>query len=229
LLGVRSNDQLKPPTWNDLGRVEREGYHIDKLVLRTDTSVLPALTFHPPEPRAGAYLYLHEEGKLVDGAPGGEIETLVKEGYVVVAVDLRCCGELASDKPDKSLGQWKTYYVAYLLGKPLVGLQVEDVLAAAHFVAYYETKNPREVHVVGVGQAGLAALHAAALRPELFTSLTLRDVPRDWSSVVQQTAPAGQLTGTVHGALAVYDLPDLVRLAGGDKVRYVEPDGGAEN
>lgn len=229
LLGVRQNDQLQPPTWTDLGRVQRDGYHIDKLVLRTETSVLPALTFHPPEPRAAAYLYLHEEGKLADGAPGGEIEKLVREGSVVVAVDLRGCGETASDKLDRTLGRWKTYYLAYLLGKPLVGLQVEDALAAAHFVAYYETKDPREVHVVGVGQAGLAALHAAALRPELITSVTLRNVPRDWSTVVRQTAPLGHLTGTVHGALAVYDLPDLVRLAGVDKVRYVESDRGTEN
>jgi cephalosporin-C deacetylase-like acetyl esterase len=222
LLGVRPNDQLPKPTWDDIGRVQRDGYHIDKLVLHTDTSALPALTYHPPEPRAGAYLYLHEDGKLADGAPGGEIEKLVQEGYVVVAVDLRGCGETASDKPDKVLGNWKTYYLAYLLGKPLVGLQVEDALAAAHFVAYYETKQPREVHLVGVGEAGLAALHAAALRPELFTSVRLRNVPRDWASVVRESAPTGRLTGAVHGALEVYDLPDLARLAGADKVQYAE-------
>ncbi len=222
LLGVRPNDQLPKPTWDDIGRVQRDGYHIDKLVLHTDTSTLPALTYHPPEPRAGAYLYLHEDGKLADGAPGGAIEELVQDGYVVVAVDLRGCGETASAKPDKVLGNWKTFYLAYLLGKPLVGLQVEDALAAAHFVAYYETKQPREVHLVGVGEAGLAALHAAALRPELFTSVTLRNVRRDWASVVRQSAPTGQLTGAVHGALELYDLPDLVRLSGADKVQYAE-------
>ena len=93
---------------------------------------------------------------------------------------------------------------------------------SAHFVAYYETKQPREVHVVGVGEAGLAALHAAALRPELFTSITLRNVPRDWASVVREAAPTGRLTGAVHGAPELYDLPDLARLAGADKVRYAD-------
>ncbi|MEO1997854.1 MAG: alpha/beta fold hydrolase, partial [Planctomycetaceae bacterium] len=102
------------------------------------------------------------------------------------------------------------------------GLRVEDALAAADFVAYYQKKrsNPRKVHLVGVGQAGLVALHAAALHPELFTSVTLRNTPRDWSSVVRQNTPAGQLDSTVHGALRVYDLPDLVQLAGPDKVRF---------
>ena len=87
---------------------------------------------------------------------------------------------------------------------------------------YYQKKkdDPRRVHLVGVGQAGIVALHAAALNPRLFASVTLRDTPRDWSSVVGQPIPAGQLDSAVHGALEVYDLPDLVRLAGEDKVRY---------
>ena len=76
------------------------------------------------------------------------------------------------------------------------------------------------MHLAGVGQSGIIALHAAALNPELFASVTLRDTPRDWSSIVQQPVPAGQLDSTVHGALEVYDLPDLVRLAGREKVRY---------
>jgi pimeloyl-ACP methyl ester carboxylesterase len=101
-------------------------------------------------------------------------------------------------------------------------MRVEDTLAAADFVAYYQKKrnDPREVHLVGVGQAGIVALHAAALHPELFASVTLRDTPRDWASIVRQKIPAGQLDSTVHSALELYDLPDLVRLAGEDKVRF---------
>jgi pimeloyl-ACP methyl ester carboxylesterase len=58
--------------------------------------------------------------------------------------------------------------LGYLLGKPLLGMRVEDALAAADFVAYYQKKrdNPRKVHLVGVGRAGIVALHAAALHPE---------------------------------------------------------------
>ena len=58
--------------------------------------------------------------------------------------------------------------------------------------------------------------------PDLFASVTLRNTPRSWSSLVAEKRPAGQLDSTVHGALEVYDLPDLVRLVGEDKVRIVE-------
>ena len=223
LLGVRANDKLPAPKWEDKGRVPGEQYHIDKLVLRTDSGIpLPGLTFHPPSPDDDAYLYLHDDGKLGDSGPGGRIEELVNDGYAVVSIDLRGQGETGSGKRDAVLSDWKTYYLGYLLGKSLMGKRVEDALAAGNFVAYYQKKkdDPRRVHLVGVGQAGIVALHAAALNPKLFASVTLRDTPRDWTSVVGQSIPAGQLDSTVHGALEVYDLPDLVRLAGEEKVRY---------
>jgi len=223
--GVRPDDQLAAPTWNKVGRVEREGCHIEKLVLRTGAGVpLPALTFHPEKPNGAACLYLHDDGKAADAAVGGAIENRVKDGTLVVSVDLRGQGETRSGRSNEQLGDWKTYYLAYLLGKSLTGMRVEDAFAARYFACVYQGQEsePRQVHLVGVGQAGIVALHAAALRPELFTSVTLRDTPHDWASVVRQTNPAGQLDCTIHGALEVYDLPDLVRLAGEDKVSYEE-------
>ncbi|MFO1096142.1 MAG: hypothetical protein U0992_22975, partial [Planctomycetaceae bacterium] len=55
LLGIAPLSELPTPTGVDLGRIQRATYHIDRLVLKTPTSVLPGLTFHPKEPRAGAY------------------------------------------------------------------------------------------------------------------------------------------------------------------------------
>jgi len=209
-VGVRPLSEITPPQMTEAGRVDRADYHIDKLVLETDSGVpLAGLTFHPQKPQRDAYLYLHDGGKTADGAPGGPIEKLVKEGYVVVAIDLRGTGETEARRQDKLLGDAKTYYLAYLLGQTLVGLHTEDALAAGKFVAHYKTKNPRRVHLVGVGRAGIAALHAAALEPDVFASVTIRDSLEAWSPIVAKQVPQGLLTTTVHGALRIYDLPDL--------------------
>jgi len=218
-------DKPAVPKWEEVGRVQRDGYHIDKLVLKPDAAVpLPALTFHPPSPHDDAYLYLHDRGKLGDAATGGAIEALVEDGYAVVAVDLRGQGETAERDRDELLGDWKTYYLGYLLEKPLVGLRVEDTLAAAEFIATYKKDKGerRAVHLVGVGQSGIVALHAAALYPDLFASITLKNTPRDWASVVRQPVPEGQLDSTVHGALRLYDLPNLVQLIGEKKVTHAD-------
>ncbi len=224
LLGIPAAD-IKPPEWEDRGRVQRDGYHIDKVVLRSDAPIpLTALTFHPPEPTDDAYLYLHDDGKLGDSEVGGRIEKLVDQGFAVVSVDLRGQGETSAGKRDVTLTDWKTYYLAYLLGQPLLAGRVNDAMSAADFVAYYQKKrdNPRKVHLVGVGQAGIVALHAAAINPQLFASVTVRNTPPSWASVVGQSSPIGQLDSTVHGALKTYDLPDLVGVIGETKVKFAD-------
>lgn len=221
--GMRPDDQLAVPTWNQVGHVEREGYHIEKLILRTDSGVpLPALAFHPDKPNGAACLYLHDDGKAADADTGDTIEKLVKDGRLVVSMDLRGQGETRSGRRNEQLGDWKTYFLAYLLGKSLIGMRVEDAFAGAQLASRYQSKKnaPRPVHIIGAGRTGIVALHAAALRPELFASVTLRDTPCDWASVVPQANPAGYLDTTIHGALELHDLPDLVRLAGEDSVTY---------
>lgn len=56
------------------------------------------------------------------------------------------------------------------------------------------------------------ALSGKALEPEPFASLTLRRTLVSWASVVETPMAGNQLSLTVHGALAIYDLPDLMRL-----------------
>jgi cephalosporin-C deacetylase-like acetyl esterase len=223
LIGAPVPKKIAEPRMEDLGKVDRDGYHIDKFVLYPEHGVpLPGLTYHPPQPANEAYLYLHDSGKTGDGEPGGPIEKLVKEGHVVVAVDLRGVGETGPAKVDTLLGNSRTYFLAYLLGQSFVGLHTEDILTARSFVTNYKTKTPRPVHLIAVGNQSVAALHSAALAPDAFASVTLKSPLKAWSPVVKQSAPAGLLTTTVHGALRTYDLPDLVRAIGPEKLKIEE-------
>lgn len=217
VLKLRPANLRKPPVMEDRGRVNRPHYHIDRLVLKTDQGhLIPGLTWHPPVPSDDAYLYLHDAGKTGAGQPDGAIEKLVNEGFAVVSVDLRNQGELAGtgSKPSALLTDWKTFSLAYLLGDSLLAYRVEDVLNAADFVAYYQKprEKPRRVHLVAEGQTGLAALHASALQPELFASVTLKNSTSDWTKVTGSSSPLGQLEYTVHGVLRHWDLPDLEAL-----------------
>ncbi|MCC6511720.1 MAG: acetylxylan esterase [Pirellulaceae bacterium] len=215
--GVRAADTLPKPTSNRAGKVERKDYHIDKLVIHVDGPhvPLPALTFHPKDPSEAAYLYLHDGGKAADGAEGGPIEKIVQDGYVVVSVDLSGQGETADGKPDASLGDWKSFYMAYLMGQSTVGRHTEDILAAADWVANYQSKQPREVHLIANGRTCVAALHAAALNPTRFTTVKLNGAPESWTTIAGSAKEAHWLTATVHGALRSYDLPDLMQVIAG--------------
>lgn len=212
VLQLRATSARQPPIMEDRGRVNRPQYHIDRLVLKTDKGhMIPGLTWHPRVPSDEAYLYLHDGGKT---AAAAAIEDLVGQGFAVVSVDLRGQGELQTEKSSPLLTDWKTYYLAYLLGESILSHRVEDVLNSADFVAFYQKTRdqPRKVHLVAEGQTAMAALHAAALQPERFASVTLKNAPTDWTSIAGSSNPAGQLEYTVHGVLRHWDLPDLEKL-----------------
>jgi dienelactone hydrolase len=219
LAGIRAPEAFTKTRSNKAGKVQRDGYHIDKLVMHTDAKVpLPALTYHPEDPSESAYLYLHDGGKAAHGLVGGKIEELVKQGFVVVSIDLRGQGETSAGKVDDLLGDWRTYFMAYLMGQSVVGAHAEDILAAGEWIANYQSKTPREVHLIAVGATSVAAIHAAAVAPQRFESVTLHDGPDNWTDIAQSVKQARWLTTTVHGALEYYDLPDLIRVIGVDRV-----------
>jgi dienelactone hydrolase len=227
--GVRPLDQLPQPKEQAAGNVERQGYRIHKFTLEPEAGItLPALLFEPPKADGNAYLYLHEKGKQADAAPGGPIEQLVIQGHLVLAVDLRGLGETEEKARKWYSGAFGSvagdFYDAYLLGRSLVGMWTEDALVCAKFLASHETKGaPRKVHLIGVGTAGIPALHAAALEPQWFASLTLRRTLPSWASILRDPTAKDHLITAVHGALKVYDLPDLVTAFGKEKVAIEEP------
>ncbi len=231
IVGIRNLEDLPEPQCEKTGTLKREGYRIDKLILRPEPGVmLPALAFVPQEASGEATLYLDEDGKQADAVAGGPIEELVKKGHVVLAVDLRGLGETGGAGSSKRgisyhVGpQWKDFYLAYLLGTSYLAMRAEDVMVSARFLAKYEAgERPNRVHLVSIGRTGPAALHAAALEPERFASVKLRNGLVSWSNVVRTPMAVNQFENAVHGALKVYDLPDLLGTLPGEKVTFAEP------
>jgi pimeloyl-ACP methyl ester carboxylesterase len=215
MIGASLPDELPQARPRVVGTVERDGYRIEKVVLETGADVsLPALLFVPAKPSVAPVLYLHGEGKQVDAAPAGPIEQLVKQGSLVLAVDLRGLGETAPGPKNELLGAaWKEFYLAYLLGQSMVGLRTDDVLAAARYLAEFESNGrPQQVRLIGIGEAAVPALHAVALKPQRFAAVRLDGPLPSWTESLSTSEPAGQLIHAVHGVLGVYDLPDLVSL-----------------
>ena len=228
IAGIRSLDQLPTPKVENAGTVQREGYRIEKLMLKPEEGIcLAALKFVPAETKPGpAVLYVHENGKAADTNTGGAIEGLVKAGRIVLAVDLRGTGETQQTEPAwaaKFGPNLREVLVAYLLDRSYVGMRAEDVLICArHAAAQASSAETGGVDLVAVGNVGVPALHAAALEPQLFTSVRLVRSLASWSGVLHSRITRDQLVNVVHGALRVYDLPDLAATLG-DRLTIEQP------
>jgi cephalosporin-C deacetylase-like acetyl esterase len=231
IAGIRRTALLPQVTVGHTSSVKREGYELRKLTLSHESGILlPTLVLLPVKRNGETVLYVDGEGKHKAMAPGGEFEQLARSGTMVVAVDLRGVGEMRDritivTKGMPPRADWQASFLAYVMEKSFVGMWTEDVLAVARWLRTYETDEERNrIRVVGVGHAGPAVLHAAALERELFAEVELRQALDSWASVVGDRRGCGaMLINTVHGALQVYDLPDLRRVIGPKKLKVVDP------
>jgi hypothetical protein len=111
-----------------------------------------------------------------------------------------------------------------MLDRSYLTMRTEDVMASARFLAGYEAgQEPNRVHLMSIGLVGPAALHAAALEPQLFGSITLKSCLVSWSNAVRTPRARNQFASAVHGALRTYDLPDLAATLPSDKLTVSEP------
>ncbi len=233
LARIRPLAELPPFTVTTGATLERGPVRIEKLTLRNaEGTVLPALLFRPAKPSTGFRLYLHGDGKAAEAGPGGRPEALAQAGETVLAVDLRGLGEMQRGKRATGFAalqepNWKTATLACLLGHSLVGLRTEDILACARF-ASAQWNEGRPVHLTGRGEAGVPALHAAALDPQVFAGIRLERTLRSWADVATTPRTRNQQVNTVHGALRFYDLPDLVSTVPVSKLVLHEPVDAAE-
>ena len=213
MAGIRNLEELPKPTIQKSKVVDRQDYQVTEVVLETEDGIrLYARMFSPKETQPqGATLYLHENGGAADAFPGGPIEELVKQGRVVLAVDLRGMGEKLE------------VFSAYVLGLSYVGMRAEDILVCARWLADNEAAQGRErVCLIAAGSVGVPALHAAALEPGLFRSVKLTRSLISWSNVIELKRSHDQLINAVQGALTAYDLDNLAETLG-DKLTIDQP------
>jgi dienelactone hydrolase len=195
------------------GRYQREGYSVEMHALHGEGEyIIPLLLFIPNSgSKFSSVIYLNPKGKITDASPGGEIENLVKKGYIVAAPDVLGIGETAGS------GR-----VAMLIGRSVVGIQAGDVVRVAKFLKTRSEVNSEKIAGLAIDEMGPTLLHAAAFYPAI-QSISLVGSPISWSSMVMNKFYDPVFFGNaVAGALTGYDLPDLIGAISPRKVILVD-------
>lgn len=182
-------------------------------------------TEKPAKENGQTIVYAPEDGVAGIGRDVEPLKSWLQDGFTVTMVDLTGLGATQPAQERHWSGELfgpgvRQFFLAYLNGRSIVGIRTEDLLAIGDYLRKQNPASPLHLHARGA--TAIPALHAAALRPDQFASLTLENCVPTWHDVVNTPVPENQLVNTVHGALAVYDLPDLVELAGGaDRVKLI--------
>ncbi|HVZ64512.1 MAG TPA: acetylxylan esterase [Lacunisphaera sp.] len=218
-------DHLPARTWNRAWSQRRDGYQVDAYrIIVPGGLVLPAVWFKPDRPADGPpVVFAAEEGFQASTAPGARLDELARSGHSVLAIDLRGTGATKQSNQSglsEAIGSdWKDMCRAYVLGRPYVGMQAEDLLDAVRQAQAWT--HATAVDLITTGEIGVAALHAAFSEPDRFHHVTIEHSLRSWDEVVRAPRFYHQFMNAVPGALRTYDLPDLAQVLG-DRVTVVD-------
>ena len=154
-----------------VSELAHRGYRLRNLVIESEPGIaIPAVEILPeaPDPQTPIVLKAGAD-RTVELAQGGPVERLAQSGRRVVLADLRGMGATAPTSPrdrgESLMGtDTKEAFLSLHIGRPLLGQRVFDL------ICLLETLESREgspaatgFDVTGIGPAGLAVLHAAAL------------------------------------------------------------------
>lgn len=223
IAGIRELTQMPQLKVTDAGMIERKNYKIKKMILNPEPDIyLPALLFEPQKANR-TILYINQKGMAEDAAQDGPIEKLTNAGNIVLAVDIRGIGETFQKKGHR---YWRKNFGndgeeacnAYVLGRSIVGMKAEDILACANYLKQYS----KQIDMIAIGNVGIPALHAAALEPDLFNSIKIKHSLISFSNIIELGLSKDQFANIIHGALKIYDFDNLAATLG-KKLTIEEP------
>lgn len=219
LLGLAAVEELKAVEVLPAGQVMLDDIRWEKRIYLTEPGIgLPALVAMPEGQRRGVVLRVDGGGKADALADSDRWQRRLQDGWSVCLVDLRGYGETATPPwryraVSEALGDNSAEaFIALMLGRSLVEMRCGDLLRAAAALRD-ELADAVPLHLEARGHAAVAALHAAALQRDWFARVDIAGGPQSWSELCNGPVRSGaQLENVVHGALQLYDLPDLRRI-----------------
>jgi hypothetical protein len=215
-----------------LATIRKPGYRAEQFEFVSEREIrIPGWLLTPDNagPSTPTILYIGEAPAWGSTAEDAFAERLCATGGCrVAAIDVRGRGDCAIAYPqrgrfyfperitDEAYLTWFTL----MLGKPLLGGQVQDTLRALEYLR--SRLGGGAVSLVGDGSHGVIALYAAALDGHV-NRVALRRTVTDYRSLAVAERYSEPFGIYVYGVLREFDLPDVARAAAPAAVLLLDP------
>jgi cephalosporin-C deacetylase-like acetyl esterase len=213
LAGITAQPGAPPPPVESLGSEPREGYRVEQLSMDGVAMLLAV-------PEGGGT----KEAVLVLAAePREELERLAKSGHVVLALEPRPWPGGAESAKAPLLGNFNLLGLrAFLVGRTLVGLRVDDAIRAMDWLCARKDVDRGKIGAYGEGPQAVVLLHAALLDTRI-GAVTLENGLVSYRMIAETPLHRNASEVLVPGALRKYDLKDLAAAIGPRKVTVLHP------
>jgi dienelactone hydrolase len=210
------------------GRMQRTDHVLDKYLIKgMGNYYLPVLWLKPEKGNGKTLLMLHEKGKAAAAQKGELAAQLVGQGYEVVLPDLSGYGEIGNGYMKGGdavlegipLNLW---YAGIQTGTSLVGVRAGEIALLADFIQKTSSSG-QPILAAASGTLTSDLLHAATFANP-FARIILLNPLMSYQSIAEAHNYLPKFAmSCVAGALADYDLPDLVAALPSRIVLLVNP------
>ena len=201
-----------------LRRAAWRGITVEALEVASAAHVwLPAWLYLPAalDRAKPVLLVLDPAGRHAHWQEGGLYASLAARGYAVCAADLRGAGDLAPEIGRGTAGYTREHadeenyaWASLMLGAPLVGQRVTDILALAAALRAHPALAGARLKVAALGRLTAPALFAAAMDPAI-EDLYMAGGLISYRSVVDTERYSAPFGSFAFGLLRHTDLPDV--------------------
>jgi cephalosporin-C deacetylase-like acetyl esterase len=247
LLHYRKSDQ--PLDVRHVVTTPREGYRIEKIQFLSEPGIYIPAWVYVPDNKPGVLptiLFVSDEGMEAEGMEfeGEEgsglthsvFDTLVRDGNLVVAVDVRGIGETRPPHSSSSCNEFGQLfdcetamaYMAWFMDQSLLGMRVQDVVRSVDYVAGRQGADPKHLHVIGKGMGGLWCLYAAALDPRIRSLISVQSL-LSYQSLTQVDRYRYGANVFVPDVLLHFDLPQVAAAMTGRSLTLIQPKDAMKN
>ena len=206
-LGLDADEGSSAPQVTVVSQEQKSGYKLEELRFQGATGVKwPALLAAPDGTGKKPAILL-----LTPEPPGDdELGRLAGAGNIVFAPQLPPGAKDIEGAKSALMGPFYMATLrAFLVGKTLVGMRVEDVLRAVEWLSAQSDVDSTKLSAEGTGPMGIVLLHAAVLEPRL-TSITLDGTLVSYRDAIEEPVTRDLAQSVIPGVVQHYDLDDLV-------------------
>lgn len=224
LIGFQKPDNIKGGGLK--GTFEWEGFTVEKHLINRDRNLsLPALIIKPKKIAGSgvpAIVFSGCFGKMNEITKNKQLVIQkLKEGYVVMVVDVSNTGELRTQENSRQVNY--EFFVGKMpiyAGRTLLGYRTEDLVIARDYLQTVVNINNKKVEILASEQVGPSAIHAAFIDGG-FSKLYLMNTIDSWESIVKTHFTPDNIGIIVPNVLKYYDLPDLELLLKNKKIPVI--------
>lgn len=209
------------------GHMEGREYQIYKYqLLREGEMPVPCVVLMPDKLSADktVVLQLNESGKAGFMNEPENLLPFVAQGTILVAADLRGCGETIDPPAYNDAKYWNREYrnamVSMHIGRPIMGQRVIDLMTVLDFITEQGRLKGYEIRVSANGLYGPVVIHAAFLDQRI-KSAEISGSVKSLAEYLLNPMQRDVYSNVLYGVLKFYDLKDLMKLPQ-QSIRFVD-------